>query len=125
MRLAGFALVDTYNGDISLIKNGDDFFSNMLMAQYEDQIIEAPAWLDEQIRYPQELFNWKTEMYNIYHVEDVETFIQANEFYEIPRGLDTYYIQAKPPGFEQTEFVGLLSLELRGSQGRNLSLIHI
>ena len=83
MRLAGFALVDTYNGDISLIKNGDDFFSNMLMAQYEDEIIEAPAWLDEQIRYPQELFNWKTEMYNIYHVEDVETFIQANEFYEI------------------------------------------
>jgi len=121
LRLAGFALVDTYDGDISLIKNGDDFFSNMLMAQYEDQIIEAPAWLDEQIRYPEELFSWKTEMYNIYHVEDVETFIQANEFYEIPRGLDTYYIQAKPPGFEQTEFVGLLSLELRGSQGRNLA----
>jgi len=121
LRLAGYALVDTYNGDISLIKNGDDFFSNMLMAQYEDQIIPAPAWLEEQIRYPQELFNWKTEMYNIYHVEDVETFIQANEFYEIPRGLDTYYIQAKPPGFEQTEFIGLLSLELRGSQGRNLA----
>ena len=91
------------------------------MAQYEDQIIPAPAWLEEQIRYPQELFNWKTEMYNIYHVEDVETFIQANEFYEIPRGLDTYYIQANPPGFEQTEFIGLLSLELRGSQGRNLA----
>jgi hypothetical protein len=121
LRLAGFALVDTYNGNIDLIKNGDDFFSNMLMAQYEDQIIPAPAWLEEQIRYPQELFNWKTEMYNIYHVTDVETFIQANEFYEIPRGLDTYYIQAKPPGFDETEFIGLLSLELRGSQGRNLA----
>jgi len=60
-------------------------------------------------------------MYNIYHVTDVETFIQANEFYEIPAGLDTYYIQAKPPGFDETEFVGLLSLELRGSQGRNLA----
>ncbi|MFB5640022.1 MAG: UPF0182 family protein, partial [Nitrosopumilus sp.] len=45
----------------------------------------------------------------------------ANEFYEIPRGLDTYYVEAKPPGFEQTEFLGLLSLELRGSQGRNLA----
>lgn len=80
-----------------------------------------PVWLEEQIRYPVELFNWKTEMYNIYHVTNVETFIQANEFYEIPRGLDTYYVQAKPPGFEQTEFIGLLSLELRGSQGRNLA----
>ena len=35
--------------------------------------------------------------------------------------LDTYYIEAKPPGFEEPEFVGLLSLELRGSQGRNLA----
>jgi len=121
LRLAGFGLVDTYNGDIKLIKHGDDFFSNMMMSQYQDDIIEPPAWLAEQTRYPEELFNWKTEMYNIYHVTDVETFIQANEFYEIPRGLDTYFIEAKPPGFEETEFVGLLSLELRGSQGRNLA----
>ena len=121
LRLAGYGLVDTYNGDISLIKYGDDFFSEMMMNQYEDDIVETPDWLEEQIRYPEELFNWKTEMYNIYHVTDVETFIQANEFYEIPRGLDTYYVEAKPPGFEEPEFVGLLSLELRGSQGRNLA----
>ena len=121
LRLAGYGLVDTYNGDISLIKYGDDFFSEMMMNQYADDIIETPSWLEEQIRYPEELFNWKTEMYNIYHVTDVETFIQANEFYEIPRGLDTYYVEAKPPGFEEPEFVGLLSLELRGSQGRNLA----
>ncbi len=121
LRLAGYGLVDTYNGDISLIKYGDDFFSEMMMNQYADDIIEPPSWLEEQIRYPEELFNWKTEMYNIYHVTDVETFIQANEFYEIPRGLDTYYVEAKPPGFEEPEFIGLLSLELRGSQGRNLA----
>jgi len=80
-----------------------------------------PDWLKVQIRYPQELFEWRTEMYNIYHVTDVDIFIQANEFYEIPRGLDTYYVEAKPPGFEDPEFIGLLSLELRGSQGRNLA----
>ena len=121
LRLVGYGLVDTYDGSIQLIKHGDDFFSNMFMNQYKDKVIEMPEWLEEQIRYPQELFNWRTEMYNIYHVTDVDIFIQANEFYEIPRGLDTYYIQAKPPGFEEPEFVGLLSLELRGSQGRNLA----
>ena len=121
LRLAGYALVDTYNGDIQLIRHGNDFFSNMFLAQYEHNVIDMPVWLEEQIRYPQELYNWRTEMYNIYHVTDVDIFIQANEFYEIPRGLDTYYIQAKPPGFEEPEFVGLLSLELRGSQGRNLA----
>ena len=121
LRLVGYALVDSYNGDIQLLKTGDDFFSEMFASQYSDQFQPMPQWLEEQIRYPVELFNWKTEMYNIYHVTDVETFIQANEFYEIPRGLDTYYVEAKPPGFDQTEFLGLLSLELRGSQGRNLA----
>jgi len=121
LRLVGYALVDVYDGDISIIKHGDDFFSDMFLSQYEAQFISTPDWLEDQVRYPQELFNWKTEMYNIYHVTQIETFIQANEFYEIPRGLDTYYIQAKPPGFDEPEFLGLLSLELRGSQGRNLA----
>ena len=121
LRLVGYALIDSYNGNIQLLKTGDDFFSGMFAKQYSEQFQPIPAWLDDQIRYPQELFNWKTQMYNVYHVTNVETFIQANEFYEIPQGLDTYYIEAKPPGFAHPEFLGLLSLELRGSQGRNLA----
>ena len=121
LRLIGYALIDTYQGEITLLKTGDDFFTDMFLSQYRDHFIEIPSWLEKQVRYPQELFNWKTEMYNIYHITNVETFIQANEFYEIPRGLDTYYIEAKPLGFEKIEFIGLLSLELRGSQGRNLA----
>lgn len=121
LRLVGYGLVDTYDGSIQLLKTGDDFFSEMFASQYKDQFIEIPSWLEEQIRYPVELFTWKTEMYNIYHVTNIETFIQANEFYEIPSRLETYYIEAKPPGFVEPEFVGLLSLELRGSQGRNLA----
>ena len=121
LRLVGYALIDTYDGNIRLLKYGDDFFAEMFASQYSSQLEPIPVWLEEQIRYPVELFNWKTEMYNIYHVDEVDTFIQANEFYEIPRGLDTYFIEAKPPGFDQIEFIGLLSLELKGSQGRNLA----
>lgn len=121
LRLVGFALIDTQDGNIQLMQTGDDFFTEMFLEQYSERFIPIPDWLEEQTRYPSELFSWKTEMYNIYHVTDVETFIQANEFYEIPVGLDTYYIQSKPPEFENTEFIGLLSLELRGSQGRNLA----
>ena len=121
LRLVGYALIDTYHGDISLLKTGDDFFTEMFVSQYHEKFEPMPEWLTNQIRYPVELFNWKTQMYNSYHVTNVETFIQANQFYEIPAGLETYYIQAKPPGFDQTEFLGLLSLELRGSQGRNLA----
>jgi len=66
LRLVGYALVDSYNGDIQLLKTGDDFFSEMFASQYSEQFQPIPAWLHEQIRYPAELFNWKTEMYNIY-----------------------------------------------------------
>ena len=121
LRLVGYALVDVYDGEITLLKTGDDFFTEMFEAQYSAQFQEIPEWLKGQMRYPSEMFNWKTDRYNTYHVTDVETFIQANEFYEIPRGLETYYIEAKPPGFDETEFIGLLSLELKGSQGRNLA----
>jgi len=60
-------------------------------------------------------------MFNIYHVTDTSTFIQAKDFYEVPDGLGTYYVEAKPPGFDKPSFIGLLSLELKGSQGRNLA----
>lgn len=121
LRLVGFALVDTYNGDITLLKHGDDYFAKILESQYGDKFSPIPSWLTEQIRYPQELFTWKTEMFNIYHVTNTETFIQANTFFEIPDKLDAYYVEAKPPGFDTTKFLGLLSLELRDSKGKNLS----
>ncbi|MEO9307284.1 conserved membrane hypothetical protein [Nitrosotalea sinensis] len=121
LRLVGYALVDVYNGNVQLIKTGDDFFTNMFASQYADQFIEMPSWLNKQLRYPEALFNWKVDMFNIYHVTDTSTFIQAKDFYEVPDGLGTYYVEAKPPGFTKPTYVGLLSLELRGSQGRNLA----
>jgi hypothetical protein len=121
LRLVGYGLVDIYNGNVTLIKTGDDFFTDMFANQYHDQFIDMPAWLGKQLRYPEALFNWKVEMFNIYHVTDTSTFIQAKDFYEVPDGLGTYYVEEKPPGFDKPTYVGILSLELRGSQGRNLA----
>ncbi len=121
LRLVGYALIDVYNGNVTMIKTGDDFFSKMFYSQYQDKFIDTPAWLDKQLRYPEELFNWKVDMFNIYHVTDTSTFIQANNFYEVPDGVGTYYVEAKPLGFDKPSYLGLLSLELRGSAGRNLA----
>jgi len=54
-------------------------------------------------------------------VTDPETYIVASEFFEIPPDLDTYFVISKPPLFEEPEFLGLLSLQLRGALGRNLA----
>lgn len=121
IRLVGYALIDVYNGNVTLIKTGNDFFSNMFYSQYQDKFIDTPQWLNKQLRYPEELYDWKVDMFNIYHVTDPSTFIQANDFYEVPDGVDTYYVEAKPPGFNNTTYLGLLSLELQGSAGRNLA----
>ena len=121
LRLVGYALIDTYNGNVTLIKTGNDFFTNMFYSQYKDKFIDTPQWLNKQLRYPEELFDWKVDMFNIYHVTDTSTFIQANNFYEVPDGVATYYVEAKPPGFDKPTYLGILSLELQGSAGRNLA----
>ena len=121
LRLVGYGLIDVYNGNITLIKTGDDFFTKMFVSQYGDRFIEMPHWLEKQLRYPEELFNWKVDMFNVYHVTDPSTFINSQNFYEVPPDLGTYYVEAKPPGFDKPTFIGLLSLELRGSQGKNLA----
>ncbi len=122
MRLVGFALIDIRQGDIKLLITGDDFFSELFKSVYDDYVTtEIPSWLEKQLRYPQELFEWRVGMFNYYHVTDPSTFIVAKEFFEVPEGLTTYFIFSKPPEFEDMEYIGLLSLELRGARGRNLA----
>ncbi|NIM44832.1 MAG: hypothetical protein GTN80_03210 [Nitrososphaeria archaeon] len=122
MRFIGYALINIYDGDIQLLITGDDFFSDLFKGAYSEYVTtEIPEWLKDQTRYPEELFEWRVDMYNFYHVVDPSVFIVGKEFFEVPIGLDTYYIMAQPPGFDQIEFLGLSSLELRGAQGRNLA----
>ena len=122
VRHIGYSLINTYDGDISLYILGDDYYSDLFKILYSDYIEgDIPEWLKEQTRYPYELFNYRVEMYNFYHITDPATFIEAREFFEVPPNLDTYFILAKPPGFDKNEFLGLLSLQLRGSPGQNLA----
>lgn len=121
-RLVGYALIDIYHGDIQLIITGEDYFSQLFKLVYSEYVsTNVPEWLKTQIRYPEELFEWRISMYNFYHVTDPSVFIAAKEFFVVPSGLDTYYIMAKPHGFEKLEFIGILSLELRGALGENLA----
>ncbi|MBM3898240.1 MAG: hypothetical protein FJ358_06945 [Thaumarchaeota archaeon] len=121
MRFVGFALIDAYNGNIQLVITGNDYFSELFKTVYSEYVSEMPEWFKTQARYPEEFYEWRVSMFNFYHVTDPATFIAAKEFFVIPEGLDTYYIIAKPLGFDKPEFIGLLSLELRGAAGRNLA----
>jgi hypothetical protein len=122
VRFVGYALVDVYHGDVRLIITGSDFFSELIRRAYQDILIEeVPDWLRNQTRFPAEVFKYQVEMFNYYHVEDPATFIHAREFYEIPEGVEPYFVIARYPGFEKPEFVSMLSLQLKGSLGKNLA----
>ncbi|MFQ6134336.1 MAG: UPF0182 family protein [Nitrososphaerales archaeon] len=122
LRHVGYAIIDIYDGSIQLLILGDDFFSRLFKTAYSDYITtEVPPWLRSQTRYPEELFEWRVSMFNYYHITDPATFIVAKEFFEVPPDLDTYFVIAKPPLFDQPEFIGILSLQLRGALGRNLA----
>ena len=126
MRLLGYSIIDIFTGEMRVLLLGDDFFTNLFETTYDDVeditiIRETPEWLKDQLKYPEQLFFWRVSMFNFYHVEDAEIFINARQFFEIPQGLETFYIFAEPPGFEKPTYLGLLSLELRGSGGRNLA----
>ncbi len=122
VRFIGYALIDVYNGDLKLIITENDFVGELVRKAYGDILMkEVPSWLINQSRFPAEVFEYQVEMFNYYHVDDPATFIQAREFYEIPEGVETYFIVARYPGLEKSEFLGLLSLQLKGSMGRNLA----
>jgi hypothetical protein len=121
-RLVGYALIDVYDGKTQLVATGDDIVTQIFLAAYKDHFqTQIPQWLNRQLRYPEEMFIWRVYMYNNYHVTDPAVFIVGKEFYEIPAGLGSYYVMAKPLGFEKSEFLGLLSLEIRGGGGKNLA----
>ncbi len=121
-RFVGYSLIDVYDGTVQLIVIGDDFFSELFKNLYAEYVsAEIPVWLYKQTRYPVELFEWRIGMYNKYHVRNPATFIGAREFFEIPEGVETYFVYAQPPGFEDIEFIGILSLQLKGALGRNLA----
>jgi uncharacterized membrane protein (UPF0182 family) len=121
LRLVGFALIDAYNGNVKVIKSAtsdNDVFSRIFFEQYaKDGIVltQTPEWLSKQLVYPEEMFVWKINRFNQYHVTDPKTFIEAQQFYKVPDQSSVNYYINKPPGFDKPQFVGLQSLGLSDS----------
>ncbi len=131
LRLVGFALIDAYNGSVKIIKNpaggNEDSFSQIFFEQYSGNnggdvtvLTQTPEWLRNQLVYPMEMFLWKINRFNQYHVTDPKTFIEAQQFYKVPDQGSTNYIITRPPGFVMPQFMGMQLLQLSNSAANNL-----
>jgi uncharacterized membrane protein (UPF0182 family) len=111
------AVVDAYHGTIDyyvsdpedpLIRTYQRIFPGLFKS-----MDELPAFLQEHIRYPLDLFSVQTEMLLQYHMQDPVVFYNKEDQWAIPvqssfgetQALKPYYIVARLPGEEKEEFL--------------------
>jgi uncharacterized membrane protein (UPF0182 family) len=84
-------------------------------------ISDMSSDLRAHLRYPEDMFNAQTSMFQKYHVTDAGVFYQKNDVWEVPQNassvagsgpnppqqlpLEAYYVQMRMPGSAQPEFL--------------------
>lgn len=109
-------VIDAYNGSM-------DFYvvdaSDPLLQAY--QLIfpnlftpgsQIPDWVRAQFRYPEDMFRLQSELYRTYHMQDVNTFYNKEDLWQVPnetfagntQPVEPYYVVLKLPGEAESEF---------------------
>ena len=77
-----------------------------------------PEFLKAHIRYPTDLFNIQTQMYNVYHMTDPKVFYNQEDYWQVPnesynnlqQKMFPYYIIMRLPGTQKEEYILMLPL---------------
>ncbi len=116
-------VINTYNGDVSYyVVNPNDPIVQTLQKIYPKLFKPfslMPDFLKEHIRYPTDLFNIQTQMYNVYHMTDPKVFYNQEDYWAVPdvsgdndkrTSMLPYYIIMRPPGTKNEEYILMLPL---------------
>ncbi|MFX0000972.1 MAG: UPF0182 family protein [Candidatus Hodarchaeota archaeon] len=130
LRFLGISLVDVINGEMEFYKNpsliesvADPTYSTWkyYMDAYNWQ--NSPAWLKEQLRYPEDLFEMQLAANYKYHVQDLKTWKRGDDFHERPENGDLFYIETNLGN--GIEYVGLDLVEYQGTEAKTLAGMYI
>lgn len=125
MRFIGVVLVDIETGVLSFYQSPDAggafFLDNTYMTYYD--WLEAPAWLQSQMKWPEDLYERQLDVAYVYHVADGYVWQGGYDFHESPEGSDTRYIIMRIGGEER--FVAMHNSEFKEAAGRNLAGIYV
>jgi len=115
-------VINAYDGDVSYyVINPKDPIIQTYQKIYPKlfkPFSDMPDFLKSHIRYPTDLFNIQTEMYNVYHMTDPKVFYNQEDYWEIPNELFNnaqqkmfpYYIIMRLPNAKEEEYVLMLPL---------------
>ncbi|MCP4761849.1 MAG: COG1615 family transporter [archaeon] len=126
LRYLGVALIDCANGNIKFVRNPmitSSYIANdptynlwkIYLDKYNWKSVsdsEYSGWLDEQIRYPEQLFEIQLSYQYQYYIDDPEIWYKQTEFLERPKNGDVFYVEFDIG--EGPEFVGVEIVQRRG-----------
>ncbi|MBR9676792.1 UPF0182 family protein [Candidatus Woesearchaeota archaeon] len=115
-------VVDAYDGSVTyyVIDTTDPIimtYAKIFPKQFR-QFEDMPASLKAHIRYPVDLFKIQSQIYSIYHMDDVKVFYNKEDAWQIPNEVygvgeqvtvEPYYIIIKLPQETKEEFVLMTS----------------
>ncbi len=125
LRFLGVVLVDVATGVMHFYRSptqDSPFFIDRAYSEYYDWE-DAPAWLQKQMKWPEDLFERQLEVAYIMHVTDGLVWRSGVDFHESPEGSDTRYIIMRVGGVRR--FVATHNSEFRDAPGRNLAGIYM
>ncbi|MHA1884515.1 MAG: UPF0182 family protein [Promethearchaeota archaeon] len=130
LRFLGISLIDVRDGTMSFHKNPslDEstndptyFLWKFYMNSYNWEIL--PSWLENQLRYPEDLFEQQLAANYKYHVRDLKTWKRGDDFHERPENGDLFYIETNLG--DGIEYVGLDLVEYQGTEAKTLAGMYV
>lgn len=116
-------VINAYNGDVSYyVINPNDPIVKTLQKIYPKlfkPFSKMPDYLKAHLRYPTDLFNIQTKMYNVYHMTDPKVFYNQEDYWDIPdvsgdgdvrTKMFPYYVIMRLPGETAEEYILMLPL---------------
>jgi hypothetical protein len=130
LRFLGICLIDVRDGTMNFYKNPNldestndptYFLWKFYMKSYNWEIL--PSWLENQLRYPEDLFEQQLAANYKYHVRDLKTWKRGDDFHERPENGDLFYIETNLGN--GIEYVGLDLVEYQGTEAKTLAGMYV
>ena len=115
-------VINAYNGNVSFyVINPKDPLIQTFQKIYPGlfkPFSSMPDFLKSHIRYPTDMFNIQTKIYNVYHMTDPKVFYNQEDYWEIPNEIYSntqqkmfpYYIIMRLPETKNEEYILMLPL---------------
>jgi hypothetical protein len=96
LRLLGFAVINCASGEITWVRNPNadpaQFFIESLYENWYPWV-DVPSWLEDQLRYPEELIDYQLAVDFYYHVTNPWVWRNYSDFFEKPHSQpDIHYV---------------------------------